>query len=84
MPALWKLEVVNALLKAKRQGRITPERAEAFLAQLRGFAIEVDDGASVKADNEIFSAWFEASNEFLRRCLFGASYATQAPIGNTG
>jgi predicted nucleic acid-binding protein len=54
VPSLWRLEVVNALLKAKRQGRITAERAGDFLVQLRGFAIEVDDEAPAKADNEIF------------------------------
>ena len=54
VPTLWRLEVVNALLRAKRQGRITGERAAEFLAQLRGFAIEVDDEAPGKADNEIF------------------------------
>jgi hypothetical protein len=42
VPALWKLEVVNALLKAKRQGRVTVERAKQFLAELRDLAIEVD------------------------------------------
>jgi predicted nucleic acid-binding protein len=55
VPTLWRLEVVNALLKAKRQGRITAARAADFLAQLRGFAIEIDDEAPSKADNEIFS-----------------------------
>jgi predicted nucleic acid-binding protein len=28
VPALWKLEVVNALLKANRQHRVTVERAK--------------------------------------------------------
>ena len=39
VPALWKLEVVNALLKAKRQGRVTAERAKEFLGELWDLAI---------------------------------------------
>ncbi len=54
VPTLWRLEVVNALLKSKRQGKVTAERAAKFLAELRGFAIEVDDEAPARADNEIF------------------------------
>ena len=34
VPTLWRLEVVNALLKAKRRGRVTAERA--VLAELGG------------------------------------------------
>jgi len=54
VPALWRLEVVNALLKAKRQGRVSVERAEEFLTQLREFAIESDDQSLAKADTELF------------------------------
>jgi predicted nucleic acid-binding protein len=54
VPALWRLEVVNALLKAKRQGRVTIERAEKFLIQLREFAIESDDQSLATADTELF------------------------------
>jgi predicted nucleic acid-binding protein len=54
VPTFWRLEVVNALLKAKRQGRVTIERCEQFLAQLREFAIEFDDQSLAKADTELF------------------------------
>ena len=59
VPALWKLEVANALLKAKRQGRVTVERAKEFLGELRDLAIEVDNECLVKADNEIFQLGLE-------------------------
>ena len=59
VPALWKLEVVNALLKAKRQGRLTVERAKQFLAELRDLAIEVDNECLAKADDEIFQLGLE-------------------------
>jgi predicted nucleic acid-binding protein len=59
VPALWRLEVVNVLLKAKRQGRISAQRAEEFLGQLRGFAIEFDDECFAKADTEIFQLGLE-------------------------
>jgi len=47
----WKSS--NALLKAKRQGRLSAQRAEEFLGQLRGFAIEFDNECLAKADSEI-------------------------------
>lgn len=53
VPALWRLEVVNALLKAKRQGRITADRVESFLRELRDFTIEFDLECIARADNEI-------------------------------
>ena len=59
VPALWKLEVVNALLKAKRRGRVTVERAKEFLGELRGLAIQVDNECLVKADSEIFQLGLE-------------------------
>jgi predicted nucleic acid-binding protein len=59
VPALWKLEVVNALLKAKRQGRVTVERAKEFLGELRDLTIEVDNECLVKADSEIFQLGLE-------------------------
>jgi len=59
VPALWKLEVVNALLKAKRQGRVTVERAKEFLGELLDLAIEIDNECLVKADNEIFQLGLE-------------------------
>lgn len=54
VPALWRLEVVNALLKAKRQNRIGTQRAEEFLHELRDFTIEVDHECLDIADGEIF------------------------------
>lgn len=54
VPTFWKVEVVNALLKAKRQGRVNVERCEQFLSQLRELAIEFDDQSLAKADTEIF------------------------------
>jgi predicted nucleic acid-binding protein len=54
VPVLWRLEVVNALLKAKRQRRISTERAKQFLHEMRDFTIEVDHECLDIADGEIF------------------------------
>lgn len=40
-PALWRLEVVNSILKKERQGRITQEQADKFLGTLDAFAVEI-------------------------------------------
>lgn len=54
VPVVWKLEVLNALLKATRQRRLSVSRAEEFLAQIQDFAIEFDDRSSAKSDIEFF------------------------------
>ena len=43
VPALWQLEVANALLGAQRRGLIDKAGVEGFLATLRAVGIEVDD-----------------------------------------
>ncbi len=43
VPALWHLEVANAMLHAKKRGRIDQAGVEKFFATLQGLGIEVDD-----------------------------------------
>ena len=43
VPALWHLEVANALLHAKKRGRIDQAGIEKFCTMLQGSEIEVDD-----------------------------------------
>ena len=43
VPALWHLEVANAMLYAKKRGRIDQAGVEKFFATLQGQGIEVDD-----------------------------------------
>ena len=43
VPALWPLEVANALLVGERRRRITPAETARFLAILATFPITVDD-----------------------------------------
>lgn len=42
VPALWPLEVTNALVMGERRGRSTPAQAAAWLAMLRQLPIHVD------------------------------------------
>jgi predicted nucleic acid-binding protein len=44
----------DTLLKAKRQGRVTVERAKTFLAELREFSIEFDNESLASADTDLF------------------------------
>jgi predicted nucleic acid-binding protein len=43
VPALWHLEVANALIVGERRGRTTPADTAQFLAILGAFPITVDD-----------------------------------------
>lgn len=41
-PALWRLEIANALAMAERRGRIDPDGADQALEQLERLAVEID------------------------------------------
>ena len=43
MPAVWRLEVVNALVVAERRKKITTSRSALFLHDLESFRIRVDE-----------------------------------------
>ena len=43
VPAVWPLEITNALLTALRKQRITQTKAVSFLERLRGLPIVVED-----------------------------------------
>ena len=43
VPALWHSEVANAMIYAKKRGRIDSAGVAKFLATLQGLEIEVDD-----------------------------------------
>lgn len=42
VPAVWPFEVANALITARRSGRVPEERVSQFLAQLFRFRIAID------------------------------------------
>ena len=46
VPALWRHEVLNALLVGEKRNRLTPELTLAFIADLERLPINVDDGAT--------------------------------------
>jgi predicted nucleic acid-binding protein len=43
VPVLWLYEVVAVLAKSQRNGSITSQKAEGFLADLQAFSITVDE-----------------------------------------
>src|SRR5438477_10917418 len=49
VPAIWHLEVANALLVGERRGRTTPADAARFLAILSAFPIAVDPETIARA-----------------------------------
>jgi predicted nucleic acid-binding protein len=46
VPAFWRHEILNALLVGERRNRLTPELAQAFIADLNRLPVDVDDGAT--------------------------------------
>lgn len=42
VPALWTMEVANALLVAKRRGRIQPDELNSLTGLLRDLPVEID------------------------------------------
>lgn len=55
VPALWFLEVSNALLSAERRGRLTPMESTHFLELLRQLPIQVEEVSPSRVWGEILS-----------------------------
>jgi predicted nucleic acid-binding protein len=55
VPALWSLEVGNALLQAERRGRIPTARVTAFVDLLAGLPIEPEADTSRRALREVLA-----------------------------
>ena len=52
VPAIWSLEVANALVVAERKLRITPEDSATFIGMIGQLPIVVDSGTASHAFNE--------------------------------
>jgi predicted nucleic acid-binding protein len=52
VPAIWPLEVANALVVAERRERITRAESDAFLALVEELPIAVDAGTAARAFHE--------------------------------
>jgi len=55
VPALWPLEVANAILSAERKKRLTVAQGTAFLRRVSGFPISLDTMPVGHAFNQILS-----------------------------
>lgn len=55
VPAIWLLEVGNALLGAERRGLLTPAETAHFLELLRNLPINVEDTPATRPWSEILS-----------------------------
>lgn len=53
VPSLWALEVGNALVNAKKQGRVSETEIIGFLQDLREFAIRMDNLSFDRALTEV-------------------------------
>jgi predicted nucleic acid-binding protein len=52
VPALWTLEVANALLVGERRKRTTEAKVTQFLGLLRALPITIDDETAIRAQHE--------------------------------
>ncbi len=73
VPAVWPLEVTNALLMAERRQRLTTAEAERALALLASLPITVDDVTLVEAVDRILPFARQ-----LRLSVYDASYVALA------
>jgi predicted nucleic acid-binding protein len=55
VPAVWPLEVANAMLSAERKKRMTVAQATAFLARIAGFPISIDAMPLGRAFDQVLS-----------------------------
>ena len=69
VPAIWRLEVVNALVVAERRKKVPPAKSAKFLQDLQKFTITVDiDGL-----DHVFSAVLDHARLY-QRSAYDASY----------
>lgn len=69
VPAIWRLEAVNALVVAERRKKIAPAKSAKFLHDLGRFTIMVDiDGL-----DQVFSAVLDQARLY-QRSAYDASY----------
>ena len=69
VPAIWKLELANALVVAERRKKIAPEKSARFLRDLQQFAISMDlDGLEY-----VFATVLEYARLY-HRSVYDASY----------
>jgi len=69
VPAIWKLELANALVVAERRKKIAPEKSARFLRDLQQFAISMDlDGLEY-----VFATVLEHARLY-HRSAYDASY----------
>jgi predicted nucleic acid-binding protein len=73
VPAIWRLEVVNALVVAERRKRITRERVAKFVQDLLQFPISVDPNGL----DEVFTTVLELAR-LHQRSAYDASYLALA------
>jgi predicted nucleic acid-binding protein len=55
VPALWSLEVGNALLQAERHGRLSTAKVAAFVNLLAGLPIAIDGDTATRALREVLA-----------------------------
>lgn len=69
VPAIWKLEVVNALAVAERRKKLVPKKSARFLQDLQQFTITVD----VEGLKKVFTTVLDHARQH-QRSSYDASY----------
>lgn len=69
VPAIWRLEVVNALVVAERRNKIAREKSAKFIRDLQQFNIIVD----VDGLDQVFSTVLGQARRY-QRTAYDASY----------
>ncbi len=80
VPAVWPLEVANALLSAERRRRLTRAKAAKFLAALQDLPITVDANGPLRAFSEILSLARERGLSAYDACYLDLAIRTGLPL----
>lgn len=77
VPAIWRLEVVNALVVAERRKKFVPEKSAKFIRDLLQFSIAVD----LEGLDRVFGTVLDQARLY-RRSAYDASYLELAKRRN--
>ena len=84
VPALWPLEVANALLVLARRGKLDEDERMIGLGWLQGLPVRIDADAATLAFSRLSELAESYQSIGLRRCLSGARAAEKAATGLQG
>lgn len=83
VPAIWSLEVANALVVAERKDRITREDSGAFLTMIEELPITIDAGTAARAFHETITLARDHALSSYDAAYLELAVRTQLPLATS-